>query len=257
MGSNGMKKLIAFDLDDTLAVSKSAISDRMAELLPQLSKLYDICVISGGKFEQFEVQIIDRLEVGPDVFRKFHMMPTCGTRYYRYDELNEKWALQYAEDLTDKQKQEIIKVLEEEASKIDLKNEKKWGPVIEDRLSQVSYSILGQQAPPEEKYKYAEEHTDIKKLFHAKVAERLPDLEVRLGGATTIDITRLGIDKAYGMQKLIEEMSISKDEILFMGDKLYEGGNDYPVKAMGIDTINVDRWEDTALIIEALVKIAS
>lgn len=250
-----MKKLIAFDLDDTLAVSKSAISDRMAELLPQLAEKYEICVISGGKFEQFQIQIIERLDVNAEILRKFHMMPTCGTRYYRYDEVRSEWALQYAEDLTEAQKKKILGVLEDEASKMDLKNEKTWGPIIEDRLSQISYSILGQQAPPEEKYKYAENHQDLKRAFHTKVSERLPDLEVRLGGSTTIDITRLGIDKAYGMNKLIEALHISRDEILFVGDKLQEGGNDYPVKAMGIDTIAVERWEDTALVIETLIKL--
>ncbi len=250
-----MKKVITFDLDDTLAVSKSAISDRMAELLPQIAEKYEICIISGGKFEQFKVQIIERLEVNAEILRKFHMMPTCGTRYYRYDEVEDKWALQYAEDLSDEQKKEIITVLEDEASKIDLKNEKTWGPVIEDRLSQISYSILGQKAPPEEKYKWANENQDLKRKFHAAVASRLPALEVRLGGSTTIDITRLGIDKAYGMKKIMEKLHINKDEILFVGDRLYEGGNDYPVKIMGIDTIAVERWEDTALVIEALVKV--
>lgn len=250
-----MKKLIAFDLDDTLAISKSAISDRMAELLPKLAGKFEICVISGGKFEQFQLQIIDRLDVRPEILRKFHMMPTCGTRYYRYDEVKDEWSLQYAEDLSDDQKKKIIGVLEDEAKNVDLKNEKTWGPIIEDRLSQISYSILGQQAPADEKYKYAEQHGELKKAFHAKVSARLPELEVRLGGSTTIDITRLGIDKAYGMSKLIDTLKISQDEILFLGDKLQEGGNDYPVKAMGIDCVEVDRWEDTALIIETIVKL--
>lgn len=250
-----MKKVLAFDLDDTLAVSKSAISDRMAEALVRILEKFEVCVISGGKIEQFHKQVIDRLDASPQQLRNLHLMPTCGTRYYRYDEIEEKWDLQYAEDLTDGQKKEIIKVLEEEAAHIDLKNEKRWGPIIEDRLSQISYSILGQQAPPEEKYKWAEKHADLKKEFRDKVAERLPDLEVRLGGATTIDITRLGIDKAYGMQKLIEVLGINKDDILFFGDKLQEGGNDYPVKAMGIDCLEVSRWEDTALVLEGILHV--
>lgn len=247
------RKVIAFDLDDTLAVSKSAISDRMATALADLLQKYEVCIISGGKFEQFKIQVIDRLEVEPKLLKKFHMMPTCGTRYYRYDENTKDWALQYAEDLTDVQKREIISVLEEEAKKIDLKNSKTWGPIIEDRQSQIAYSILGQQAPPEEKYKWAEKHMDIKRKFHARVSERLTGLEIRMGGSTTIDITRLGIDKAYGMNKLLEALQINKDDILFVGDKLEEGGNDYPVKAMGIDTIAVERWEDTALIIETIL----
>lgn len=249
-----MKKLIAFDLDDTLAVTKSPISDRMAALLAQLLEKFEVCVISGGKFEQFKAQITDRLEVTPELLRKFHMMPTCGTRYYRYDEVAGEWALQYAEDLSDSQKKEIIVVLEEEAKKTDLKNPKTWGDILEDRQSQISYSILGQKAPPEEKYKWAKNYTDIKREFRDRVADRLPDLEVRLGGTTTIDITRLGIDKAYGMDKLITTLKISKDDILFVGDKLQEGGNDYPVKAMGIDCVAVEKWQDTALVVETLVK---
>jgi hypothetical protein len=57
------------------------------------------------------------------------------------------------------------------------------------------------------------------------------------------------------MEKLIAATGASIDEILFVGDRLQEGGNDYPVKAMGIDTIAVEKWEDTALVIEALVKV--
>jgi HAD superfamily hydrolase (TIGR01484 family) len=226
----------------------------MAELLDQLLQKYEVCVISGGKFGQFKLQITDRLEISPELLRKFHMMPTCGTRYYRYDEVQDKWALQYAEDLTKEEKDQIITVLKEEAAKLDLKNPKTWGEVIEDRESQIAYSMLGQQAPPEEKYKWAEQHSEIRNELRDRIADRLPNLEVRSGGTTTIDITRLGIDKAYGMNKLIETLKISKDEILFVGDKLQEGGNDYPVKAMGIDCIAVERWQDTALVVETLVK---
>lgn len=250
-----MKKLIAFDLDDTLAITKSPMSDKMAELLVDLLEKYEVCIISGGKFEQFKMQVIDRLEANHLLLRKLHLMPTCGTRYYRYNEIEEKWQKQYAEDLTEAQKTEVIKILEEEAKKLGLWRDKTWGDIIEDRGSQITYSALGQQAPPEEKYKWAEENVEAKHKLRDCVAQRAPNLEVRLGGSTSVDITRPGIDKAYGMQKLIDEMDISKDEVLFIGDKLEEGGNDYPVKAMGIDCVAVERWEDTALIIEAIIKI--
>ena len=84
----------------------------------------------------------------------------------------------------------------------------------------------------------------------------LTDYEIRIGGSTSIDITKPGIDKAYGMEKLMAALEIGKDDILFVGDKLDEGGNDYPVKAMGIDTIAVEGWEDTALIIDTIIKTA-
>ena len=69
-------------------------------------------------------------------------------------------------------------------------------------------------------------------------------------------MTTIGIDKAYGMKKLIEALGISKEEILFIGDKLEEGGNDYPVKAFGIDTIAVDGWQDTALALEGILGVS-
>jgi phosphomannomutase len=105
------------------------------------------------------------------------------------------------------------------------------------------------------KLRWRDEHAIEKEELRNLIAEQLPDLEVRLGGTTSVDITRIGIDKAYGMQKLVEALAIDKDEILFLGDKLEEGGNDYPVKAMGIDTIAVEKWEDTAYALEGILGV--
>lgn len=249
------RKVIAFDLDDTLAVTKSPISDRMSELLGKLLEHYDICVISGGNINQFHMQVVDRLDVPHHLLSRMHLMPTCGTRYYRYDELKGEWALQYAEDLTDAQKKAIRKVLEDVAREMDLWPSSPHGEVIEDRGSQMTMSALGQQAPAEEKYAWAEKYKDIRPVFRDKVAALLPELEVRIGGTTSTDVTMIGIDKAYGMDKLIQTIEISKEGILFIGDKLQEGGNDYPVKAMGIDSIEVDGWEDTALVLEGILAV--
>lgn len=251
------KKVIAFDLDDTLAVTKSPISDRMGEILVRLLEHYDVCIISGGNFEQFKKQVVDRLEAPAHKLNRMHLMPTCGTRYYRYDELKSDWAIQYAEDLSPEEKAKIIKISEKAAKEAGLWPESPYGEVIEDRGSQVSISFLGQQAPAEKKYEWAANHSEDRLKVRAVIAEQLQDFEVRAGGSTTIDITRIGIDKAYGMQKLCEAINISKGEILFIGDKLEEGGNDYPVKAFGIDTIAVERWEDTAYALEGILGVTS
>ena len=250
------KKVISFDLDDTLAVTKSPISDRMAELLIKLLEKYDVNIISGGKFEQFKMQVVDRLDASDEQLSRLHLMPTCGTRYYRYEQIKGEWQIQYAEDLTDSEKKLIIEVLETTAKEVGLWVEKPYGDIIEDRGSQVTYSALGQLAPAEEKYAWAEANKQTKERLRLLVAERLPGLEVRLGGSTSVDITRIGIDKAYGIQKLIEVLDISKDEILFIGDKLQEGGNDYPVKAYGVDTIEVEHWQDTAMVLEGVLGVS-
>lgn len=249
------RAVIAFDLDDTLAVTKSPISDRMSELLSELLEKYDVCIISGGKFEQFQRQVVERLEAPKHLLNRLHLMPTCGTRYYRYDELKDEWVMQYAEDLTPEQKQTILSALETSAKQLGMWEKEPYGEIIEDRGSQMTYSALGQQAPAEKKYEWAEKNAEAKQRLRSLVAEKLPDLEVRLGGTTSVDITKIGVDKAYGMKKLMEALQIGMNDILFIGDKLEEGGNDYPVKAMGIDAIAVEGWEQTALVIEGIVKV--
>ena len=239
-----MKKVLAFDLDDTLSITKSPISDEMVAVLSKILEKYEVCVISGGRFEQFKFQIIDRLQVSPSLLTRLHLMPTCGTQYYRFNEAQNDWQLQYAEDLTEDEKQQIRKVLEASAKELGLWSENPAGEILEDRGSQITYSALGQQATPEDKYAWDPDGS--KKLaIRNLAAPLLPELEVRAGGTTSVDVTRKGIDKAYGMHKLMEALNITKEDILFFGDKLQEGGNDYPVKAMGIDSIEVTRWEDT------------
>lgn len=250
------KKLIGFDLDDTLAISKSAISDRMSELFTKLLDHYHLCIISGGKIEQFHMQVVDRLDATPEQLSHLHLMPTCGTRYYRYDVTNEAWKLQYAEDLTPEQKKQIVEVLEQSAKEEGLWVDEPYGELIEDRNSQITYSVLGQEAPADVKYAWAEKNAEAKLKLRELVAERLPDLEVRLGGTTSVDVTRIGIDKAYGIQKLMDELNITTDDILFFGDKLQEGGNDYPVKALGVDSIEVGKWEDTAFALEGILGVS-
>ena len=85
------------------------------------------------------------------------------------------------------------------------------------------------------------------------MAAQLPDLEVRSGGSTSVDITHRGIDKAYGMRQLAEQTGIPLDDMLFVGDRLDPDGNDYPVLAMGVACHAVEGWEDTAEYLEQLI----
>ena len=76
---------------------------------------------------------------------------------------------------------------------------------------------------------------------------------MRSGGSTSVDITRKGIDKAYGMNRLAELTGIPLADMLFVGDRLDEGGNDYPVKALGVPTRAVEGWQDTATFVEGFL----
>ncbi|MFI6988549.1 HAD-IIB family hydrolase [Nonomuraea wenchangensis] len=235
--------LVAFDLDDTLAVSKSQIDERMAALLGRLLDAVEVCVISGGQFAQFQTQVLRHLPIDDRQRARLHLMPTCGTRYYRWKDGD--WSLVYAEDFAESEKAEIIEVLTRSAKELGLWSDDTWGDIIEDRGSQITFSALGQQAPPNAKYAWDPDGAK-RRLLCARVSEQLPTLEVRGGGSTSVDITRQGVDKAYGIGRLLEALDLSIGDVLFVGDRLDEGGNDYPVKRMGVECVAVEGWEQTA-----------
>ena len=244
-------KLVAFDLDDTLAESKSAITPEMGEALRELLAVRPVCVISGGQFQQFSSQLIDNLPSTADL-TQLHIMPTCGTRYLRFE--NQEWVERYARDLEPEIKAKAEAAIETRARQLGF-----WEPAdlvrgerIEDRGSQLTFSALGQRALLEDKKAW--DPTGEKRVaLRALLAEDLPELEVRAGGSTSIDITHRGIDKAYGMQCLAEETGIPLDEMVFIGDRLDEDGNDYPVKKIGVPTLPVADPSDTLRLIKELI----
>lgn len=251
-----MKKILAFDSDDTLVLSKSSLSPRMAQLLAGILKLYEVCIISGTGFDQtlYPNLIRPLSEISGVDLSRLHVMPTCGTRYYRF--VDNEWMLQYQEDLTAEQKERIIRAIEDSAKKLGMWVDNPAGEIIEDRLSQITYSALGQQASPEDKYAWAEANQANRQLLNRAVKQLLPEFEVRTAGTTSLDITKPGVDKAYGMRKLMEATSTTVDDILFFGDKLMPEGNDYPVKELRIDCIAVNGWEDTAYALEGIVAVS-
>lgn len=244
-------RLVAFDLDDTLAPSKGRIDDRIAALLLQLLDRVEVAIISGGNEAQFRLQVISRLaDADVRALGRLHLLPTCGTRYLRHD--GESFTALYAHDLTDEEKTAAMDALREEAERLGLWEAEPWGDILEDRGSQITFSALGQRAPREAKHDWDPDGGKRAALRDA-VAPRLPGLEVRSGGSTSIDITRAGIDKAYGMRELAERTGIPLEDMLFYGDRLDEGGNDYPVLAIGVPSVPVEGWEDTADKLDALL----
>lgn len=243
--------LVAFDLDDTLAASKSPLEPAMAERLIALLDAVPVCIISGGQFAQFASQVVERLtDAAPSALERLHLMPTCGTQYFRF--LDGAWTKLYAQDLTDDEKSRALAAVEQEARRLGFWESDTWGPILEDRGSQITFSALGQRAPVDAKAAWDPSGAK-KNALRAAVQELLPDLEVRSGGSTSVDITRQGIDKAYGIGRLSELTGVRLTEMLFIGDRLDPDGNDYPVLAMGVPTLAVNGWEHTLDVLDDLI----
>lgn len=248
------KQLIVFDLDGTLVVSKSSMDPTMTGLLAELLKQKNIAVISGGGFAQFQKTVVSILEPQCANLESLSLFPTCGAAYFRYTTGN-GWRPIYQELLSTAEKQKIMIAFENMFREMHYEHPKIiYGAApLEDRGSQMAFSPLGQAAPVAIKEDWRAKHESLRIRMRAWLSERLPEFEFSCGGLTTIDITRKGIDKAYGIKKMEEYLGIPKVEMLFIGDKLEPGGNDYPVKAIGVECIAVQGPEETKKIIERIL----
>jgi len=243
-----MKKLIVFDLDGTLAPSKSSLAPQTAALLHDLLGIVKVAVISGGAWSQFEKQLLTDLPQR-SLLANLFLLPTCGTKFFQY---KEKWTELYSEDLTADQRKKIIDSLDKASAESGFHAEKVWGKVIEDRGSQVTFSALGQRAPLAEKEKWDPDFAKRKKIA-AILKTLIPEFSVRMGGATSIDVTKPGIDKAYGIGKLKDILHLPLQEMIYIGDALFPGGNDYPAEQAGVVSIPVKGPDDTNLAIESII----
>ena len=255
-----MKKVLAFDVDQTLNVAKMPIPDEIAELLVKCLDHYEICPISGQKYEQFLIQIVNRLEdagVTPEQLSHLHLFVAQGTQYYRYNVSKKDWDQVYNYPLTDEQVAKITETIEKAAKELGYWEEDKLAEgdeIIENRLSQVTFSALGQKAGTEAKYAWDPDHKKREAIVK-RCKELAPEFEYEIGGTTSINAITPGMNKVFGMTHLMEELKVEKPEILYFGDMTQPGGNDYPVVQMGIDTITVRSHEDTAYALRGILGV--
>jgi HAD superfamily hydrolase (TIGR01484 family) len=247
-----MKSLIAFDLDGTLAPSKSAIDAETATLLSALLGVAKVAIISGGALHQFEQQVLAHLPQD-DRLAGLSILPTCGTRFYQYAH---RWHQLYADNLSQEQQRQIIAALNAAITSSGLQPAKTWGDSIENRESQITYSALGQEAPLKEKEQWDPDFSKRKKI-KAFLDQSLPEFSVAFGGSTSIDITKPGIDKAYGIRKLRDVVGVAIEDMIYVGDALFPGGNDYPVRDTGAVCIQVRDPHETKRVIEAVIACLS
>lgn len=250
MDNNLTKKVIACDLDGTLARSKSVLEPSMAGIIDKVLDKYMFAVISGGAFPQFQKQFISQLSSNSQKLKNLYLFPTNGSVCYMFDASSNEWKKLYDEPLTIKEKDKIMKAFSVALSESGVSLEENYGERIEDRGGQITFSACGQEAPIEIKEKWDPDQEKRHKIAEI-LSREIPEFEIKIGGTTSIDITHKGINKAYAINKIFEYLKVKKDEVLFIGDAIFPGGNDYAALETGVDCLKVSGPEEVLEVLKS------
>lgn len=246
-------KLFVFDLDGTLVESKMPVDPEMNRLFCALLAKTKVAVIGGGKRGQFFDQLVQELDCPRRLFSNLFLFPTSATQFYRYRK-GMGWVRVYEHALRKDEVARIRGAFREVFRETGYTHPKKtYGPVLENRGTQVTFSALGQKASVAFKTKWNKTR-DVRPELMKALTKRLPDFEVRGGGLTSIDVTRKGIDKAYGVAQIEMHLRVPRRQMLFVGDAIYPGGNDYAVVKAGVPYIKVGTVAETKRLLTKLLE---
>ena len=242
------KSVFVFDLDGTLAESKVKIDEEMGGLLAKLLIKGKVAIIGGASFEQMASQLPESISKGSNLF----LLPLDGGSFYTNQDDN--WQKVYSQSLSEEEVQKIKDSFEKAFKDIGyVQPIQIYGKVIEDRGGQVTWSALGQQTPLEEKEKWNKENNEIRFELVAKLNDYLLDMEAEVAGLTSIDVTKKGIDKKFGIEQIIKHLGVTTEDVLFFGDSLEPNGNDYPALVAEVACYQVSSVQDTKEAIRYLL----
>lgn len=243
-------KVIIFDLDSTLAESKQPLTREMGEILKNLLDKIPVAVMSGADLPQFESQFLLYLPSASNLSNLF-LFPTSAAQCLEYK--GGAWQSAYDYLFTDNEKEKIIGALKVAVENTGvLKDESTFGERIEDRGEQITWSALGQEAPLNLKEKWDSDHRK-RELVVTELQKMIPEFEINIGGATSIDVTRKDISKEDGILWLEKRFNTPASEMLYVGDALFEGGNDAEVFKTSVQTKQVSGPKETLSLIQEVL----
>lgn len=255
------KELAVFDLDGTLAPTKSVIDKEMGTLLEHLLIEKKVAVIGGGKLQLFEEQFLNALKVPDELLENLFLYPVTATSFFRF---KKGWKNVYTHNLTEDEVNRVMSAFEKVFKEIDYQEPKKtYGKTIENRGSQITWSALGQDVVKhlgskgvDLKNAWRDKNTPLKLKIAKHLQKYLPDLEVHAAGFTSIDVTKKGIDKAYGIRQMEKYLKIKVKNMVFIGDAIFPGGNDYAVTKTPVDYFAIKGPEETKKVIRRILEEA-
>lgn len=246
-------RAVLFDLDDTLAESFQAPLPPMIEKLGLLLEHLPVAIISAATFQRIDRCVIQPL-ASTERFDGLTIFPNSAAECFIWQD---GWTLAYDFELTAEERARIERAILESVEETGVQEgQTKYMPRILDRRVQMAYAAIGLEASEEEKASWDPDQKKRRRLQKA-LEQRLPGFAILIGGKTSIDITRQGVDKSYGVRWLAERLACEPKDMLYIADALYEGGNDAVVIPTGIVTKQVTGPAETEVLIDELLASLS
>ena len=235
-------KYFFFDLDNTLTPSKSLILPRHALLLEALCKQAEVVVVSGHGEKDIRKHLTQELA------GMYHILGQNGN----FAETKDGRVL-WNRLLPARKKRTILEFIEKAKRHLHLKVRDE-NDIVEDRDSQIAYSLIGHHEERQKKDAFDPKHEKrsglLADLSNDVEVLRKAGVEVRIGGTTVLDFFELGKNKGYNAGEFIRRMGWRPDECLYVGDALFPGGNDETVIGI-VPTHAVKDPDDTFRFIES------
>ncbi len=226
-----MKKLseykhLFFDLDDTLTLTKSPITNEIKDILASSGR--DIIVVSGADIPRITLQTDN--------------MPSYKLGQNGNDSVDMSGNRLWQDYLSTEEKNAVLMHTSELLTLMywDVKDAH---DLIEDRGCQVSFSVVGHHEDVPYKKSF-DPHSEVRLRMLLRYPFTSDIMEVKIGGTTTFDYFKKGAHKGSNVARLIEHMGWRKEDSIYFGDKLHDGGNDESVVGV-INTIAVENHDDT------------
>ena len=245
-----MNKIYIFDIDGTLTPSRLRMTEEFAKFFDKWSSKNKYYLVTGSDLdktkEQLPIAYIDRAEA---------IFTCCGNQFWKPDPSIPIQSADLIYDNKFKVPRKLNKLLGTIMSNSQYPY--RYGNHIEDRGSMVNFSIVGRDCTQEQREEYFEwdKQSLERKIIAQAIKEKFPDLDAVIGGQISIDIYPKGNDKSQVLEHI--EKNHSEGEIIFIGDGIENGGNDYPLAHLmdnieGCDWYHTKGWEHTKEILESL-----
>jgi phosphomannomutase len=247
-------KVAIFDLDNTLAEPFTPVSDDMAAAFSKVMGRLPTSIMSAASLERIELEVLSKLSGDVDMTNLTLFTANAG-QSFAFEKNH--WRSEYSFEFTDAQLKRIRTGLEESLAETNvLEGTQIYGEQYIDYKGYFAFTALGVGAPVAERRAWDPEFSK-RKILRARVQEKLPEFDVYIGGSTSIDITLKDVNKSYGIKWLSERLGIPPSDMLYVGDALYENGNDYVVIKTGIQTRQTKNPEETLSIANELLAACS